>query len=417
MGKTVVVVGAGLGGLVCARRLLRNGHQVLVFEKDDRVGGRLKTDTVDGFTIDRGFQTFFTAYPYLAREVDYKKLGLKTFVPGCRVVWNGQLRDIRNDRPLKMVFSRFLDFTDKFRIKGYSAMLATLSPQQIWLVDDRSAYDELVQNGLEGAVIEKFARPFFGGVFLDRSLGMSHKVMRYVWKMLGEGLAALPAKGMEAIPRQIAESLPEGVVKCDTGVSRVLKEGGKTVGVELASGAEIRADAVVLATDLESSSQLEPSVADLGRVGCTTLAFEASKAPYPEPMLVVSGNDQGPVNHLAVISNVCPEAAPHGKALVSATVLGIPEESDEELAGKVKAQLERWFPGKSVETWRLLNVNRIPFAQYRQDPGFADKIPEPQGNGDGLFFTGEQTTYSSIDGACLSGAQTAAAVSKYLEEV
>jgi phytoene dehydrogenase-like protein len=57
----VVVVGAGLAGLACARRLTRAGVSTTVAEAGDGVGGRVRTDRVDGMLLDRGFQVHNTA--------------------------------------------------------------------------------------------------------------------------------------------------------------------------------------------------------------------------------------------------------------------------------------------------------------------------------------------------------------------
>lgn len=416
MGKKVVVVGAGLGGLVCARRLSRLGHDIAIFEREDRIGGRLKTDVIDGFRIDRGFRPILTAYPYLSRELDLRKLDLKFLATGARIRWDGRLREVRLDRPLRMLFSTFFDYTDKFRMKGYTAMLSSLSPQQVWLIEDRSILEELRLNGLEGAFIERFAKPFFGSFFLNRSLETSHRAFRYFWKMLTDGRLAVPALGMEEIPKQVANDLPQGAIQCLTPVQAVSRSNGTVNGIILESGEEVRADAVVIATDSPSTQPLLPGSPSLLGESCTVLTFDAPRAPFPGAELVLNGDGAGLVSHLCVLSNVSPESAPPGKALVSVTVLGIPGSSDEELASVVKSQLADWFPGMDVEHWRALRIDRIPFAMYSQTVGFGDQLPSPKTEEPGLFLAGEQTTFSSIDGACLSGAQTAALVNEFLEQ-
>src|SRR5215207_9727422 len=84
-----VVVGGGIAGLVCALELERAGHEVVLLEKEDDVGGRVRTTVVDGYTLDQGFQVLFTAYPVLCSHLDLGALALREFLPAARVVTPG----------------------------------------------------------------------------------------------------------------------------------------------------------------------------------------------------------------------------------------------------------------------------------------------------------------------------------------
>eukprot|EP00951_Prasinocladus_malaysianus_P008777 scaffold63851_cov37-Prasinocladus_malaysianus.AAC.1 len=85
----VVVVGAGIAGLACARALTQAGLSVVLIEAAEEVGGRVRTDEVDGFKLDHGFQIFLTSYPEARSVLDYDKLDLKPFYAGALVHWNG----------------------------------------------------------------------------------------------------------------------------------------------------------------------------------------------------------------------------------------------------------------------------------------------------------------------------------------
>ena len=86
----VIVVGAGLAGLTCAKVLAERGIEVVVYEASDGVGGRVRTDERDGFLLDRGFQVYFTAYPVSRRHLDHKALNLRTFDPGAIICRGGK---------------------------------------------------------------------------------------------------------------------------------------------------------------------------------------------------------------------------------------------------------------------------------------------------------------------------------------
>ncbi len=78
----VLIVGAGLSGLSCALWLHEGGLSVLVLEASDGIGGGVRTDEVEGFLLDRGFQVFLMAYPEAQRVLDYGALDFKPFYPG-----------------------------------------------------------------------------------------------------------------------------------------------------------------------------------------------------------------------------------------------------------------------------------------------------------------------------------------------
>jgi phytoene dehydrogenase-like protein len=82
----VVVVGAGLAGLNAAAVLRKKGLAPVILEAGDAVGGRTRTDVVDGFLLDRGFQIFLTGYPEARETLDFEALQLQPFYAGERVL-------------------------------------------------------------------------------------------------------------------------------------------------------------------------------------------------------------------------------------------------------------------------------------------------------------------------------------------
>ena len=95
----VMVVGAGLAGLTCAHHLRGHDLDVVVLEAGDVVGGRVRTDVVDGFRLARGFQVLNTAYPEVGRVLDLDALGLCALDSAAVVHVDG--RHVRLPNPLR----------------------------------------------------------------------------------------------------------------------------------------------------------------------------------------------------------------------------------------------------------------------------------------------------------------------------
>lgn len=409
MSRPVVVVGAGLAGLVCARRLNRKGREVLVLDASDRPGGRLKTNEVGGFRIDQGFQVYFTSYPNAQSEVVLDSLRMGYFVPGA-AVWDGKrLHEVRSDDDLAMAFNPFLPLGDKLRILSWSLELSRMSYEEVWQMEEASAEEMLRGRGFSDKFLDRFARPFFGGIFLDRSLETSSRMFSFVWKMLNEGKIGIPAEGMEAIPRQIAADLPASSLRMNAKVSSLIRREGRVVGVRLSDGEEILADEVVVAVEAPEAARLAGVAVVGGAKSSATVAFDAPEPIGEEALLVLNGPGLGRVNHVVDISAVCPRAAPAGRRLITATMLGIPAEDDLTVAKGARYEVSQMLPKADVMSWRPLKVDRIPYAQMPQPPGFREGLPGAEGQ-EGLWLAGEFNTYSSIDGAILSGQECARAL-------
>lgn len=402
MSKPVVVVGAGLAGLVCARRLHRSGVDVVVLEKADKVGGRLATRKLSGFTLDRGFQVLFTAYPAVKEELDMGALHLRRFARGAYVFDGVNTQAIEPSNPLALATSSILSFTDKAKLVDWTLDCMGLSPEQIQRLPDISAERAFRQRGFSQEFLERFARPFFGGVFMDRSLSVSRRSAAYVWKMLAQGHVAVPAQGIQAIPEQLAHGLD---VRASTTVRELVGD-RRVEGVRLESGEVVAAEYVVVATDGPSAERLTGFSMPKQWRSQTCLHFAAPVPPVDEPMICLRSG-LGAVDLVVPISVAAPEYAPQDTHLTSATLLGIDERPDEDLADVVRSEVRHWFPTRDVEKWRLLAVDRISHAQYDQAPGFAHHLPSNTPGRDNLYLAGEVTTSSSIQGAMESGSECA----------
>jgi phytoene dehydrogenase-like protein len=254
---------------------------------------------------------------------------------------------------------------------------------------------------LDGPILERFFRPFLGGIFLETDLVTTSRLFEFVFRMFGVGDAALPAQGMGALAEQLVSRLPTGTLRTGTRVASV-DDGAVT----LDSGERLHARAIVVATEGREASRLLGTPPPAPGRAVTCLYFAAPRPPVVEPILVLDGSGQGPVNNVCVPSVVSPEYAPGEEALVSASVLGDPAWDDEELETHVRRQLRGWF-GRDVDAWRVLRTYRIREALPDQRPGQVDGTLRPVQMRPGLFVCGDHCESGSLQSALASGRRAA----------
>jgi phytoene dehydrogenase-like protein len=408
MAAPVLVVGAGLAGLCCARTLHRAGTAVSVLEASDAVGGRVRTDRVDGFLLDRGFQILLTAYPEARAVLDYRALELRAFAPGAVVRFRGRFHRVADPMrapfaALGGVFSPIGTLQDRIRVLKARSTLRGMTDEEIFRRPEVTAREAMRRWEFSKSMIERFFRPLFGGILLDLDLTASSRMFEFAFRMLALGGNALPAAGMQAIPEQIAAGLPAGAVRLGARVSRVARD-----GVVLESGESIAASAVVIATDGPGAAALTGEIHAPASRAQTVLYFDAPRSPVEGPWLVLDGESRGPVTNLAVPSAVAPGYAPSGRHLVSAVVVGDLPETDEQLVRDVRIQMHSWF-GEQVDAWRHLRTYRVLHAQPAQPVGSLEPPARPVRLESGIFVCGDHRDTASIQGAMVSGRRAAEA--------
>jgi phytoene dehydrogenase-like protein len=409
MNSEVVVIGAGLAGLRCARGLVERGRSVLVLEASKRVGGRVRTDRVEGFLLDRGFQALQTAYEEARQTLDYDALDLRAFYPGALIRFRGRFYRLADPwrRPLdalSTVFSPIASLTDGLRMARLRREVLRADTEAIYRRPETSAIERLQALRFSPAIIDRFFRPFFAGVFFDPYLTASSRAFEFYFRAFAAGDTALPANGMQAIPEQLAAGLPPGSLRTRARVSAVGEQ-----RVVLESGEEIKADAIVVATDGGEASRLLGAREAPPMRSTTCLYFTAERPPVSRPMLLINGDGQGHVNSVLVPSLLSPAYAPPGQHLITVNVLGNPDKLISVLENSVRSQLYEWF-GPKVRDWQHLKTYRIPRAVPMQTPPVVYPAAIDPRVGPGLFLCGEYRNAPSLNWALASGRRAAEAV-------
>lgn len=430
----VAVVGGGLAGLTAAARLAERGRDVTLFERRGRVGGRVRSRTVDGFTLDRGFQVLFTAYPAVREELNLDALDLQRFAPGAticregsRAVLSDPIRDPR--RAVESALNHEVPLSDKLRTLALRHDLLRRPEVEFFVGPDESIRAYLDDWGFSDAYVERFVEPFYGGVTLDRTLSTSSQVFEYTFRAMSRGGIAVPAAGMAAIPDQLAARATEAgarietgreVVRIDAGESGKGGVDGQGATVHFADDTDHAAGAVVVATDPRTARRLTDvqSIPTEG-VGCVSAWYTLPEGVSFETggRILLNADDARP-NTVVPMSEVAPEYAPDDRALINATFVdeAALDAADETLHAATREALSSWFPERSFGGLEPVAVDRVPFAQFAQPPGFRADLPsvdDPEGP---VCLAGGYTEWSSIQGAMASGRAASDAVADLLAE-
>ncbi|MFF9912354.1 NAD(P)/FAD-dependent oxidoreductase [Streptomyces sp. NPDC013457] len=397
-----VVVGAGAAGLACAGDLSAEGLRVVLLEAGDTVGGRMRTDRVAGFTVDRGFQVFNTSYPQVKRRIDLRALRLRPFTPGVLVHTEGgprrftdpsrRLRESRDLLPGRLASGR-----DLLALSALSARDALAPASVLRRGSDGTTLDALAAAGVSPRLVETFFRPFLSGVFLEDRLETSARFFHLVWRSMLRGTLCLPAGGIGAVPVQLASRLPRGALRTETPVA-ALTPGGVT----LADGSEVPCRAVVVATGQRVAAELLPGLRVPDGRTVTTVYHAAARPPSEEPVLVVDSRRR--FLNTCVLTAVQPGFSTDGRALVSTSVLGSPGATD--MAPLLRALGEVY--GADTADWEL--VHRVTVTDALPAMPGPTPLSRTTRWAPGRYVCGDHRATGSLQGALASGARAARTV-------
>ncbi len=412
MKPTITIIGAGISGLTAAVYLHQKGYKVQILEASERAGGRIKTDIIDGFRLDRGFQVLLTEYPETKALLDYNILNLKRFLPGATVLYDRGQFEIADPfrRPTALFATLFApvgNLKDKINTLFLKNKLVKITISAIFKQPETDTISQLKNYGFSSKMINRFYKPFFSGIFLENDLKTSSNMFDFVMKMFSEGDAAIPELGMEEIPKQLVAMLPENSIQYNVKVSEI--ENNKII---CENGTTLEADKIIIATEAIGLAGNYISKTKQNFHQVTTMYFEASIAPTQKAVVVLNASkDKKWVNNLTVLSNISNEYAPKGKVLISISYNGIPAIDDATLSENMKAELKQWY-GNQVNYWKLLKTYRINYALPNQEKVSNEVSNSEIKINDNLFICGDHLLNGSINAAMKSGRMVAELIAR-----
>lgn len=453
----ICVIGGGVSGLTAAWTAAQEAPtntKVVLVEASQSVGGRVASDCTDtGFTLDRGFAVFIEEYPYAKQLLDYTALQLCKFLPGALVKIKDSDSLQRVADPLRQpedIFTALLaavgSLEDKIRVLPLIYNVRSKSIEELFEEPETDTLTALKERwGFSSDMIDKFFSPFLEGIYLAPLSEQSSRMFSFVFKMFSEGAASLPAGGIGAVSKQLADkATAAGVdIRTDLAINRLMPKNDRFL-LKTSKGKDIRADKVILATEgpitkeLLSTLDSMKGLADLPDqvqrfVGCLYYSFDGAE-PVQDPILILNGADRDgekhPVNNICFPSVVSKSYAPAGKGLCSVTVLkqamDFFKDRDEELDAAVRKQISSWFPeckDAILNTWKLERIYRIPKAQPAQFGGpFPANVHEGRLSDTyygialpkGLYICGDHMATATLNGALESGVKAGMAAAEAL---
>ena len=423
-----VIVGAGLAGLSCAVRMEAANANIRLLEADDAPGGRIRTDLVDGFRLDRGFQLLLTGYPAAQEVLDLKALRLKNFSSGALVYHEGRFHHFADPfrgslaATIRLAFDGIVPMKDKLLVAKLRSHVKKGTVADLFARDESTTREHLVAFGFSPLMIERFFEPFLSGIFLERELVTSSRFFEFLFRMFSSSEAAVPENGMEMIPRQLAVRLRADTLQVNTQVTRLRRERNGFI-VDTRDGKQIAARNVVLALPDPQVRQLLDGISGRAKLGkdqhwnrTTTFYYASHRTPIADPILILNGEGPkaGPLNNAVVMSQVSGSYAPAGAHLISASVVGQAPEAQssmEKLESEVREQLTKWF-GLDVGRWEVIGgypiAQALPLCRSALWQQAAVRLS------DGVFVCGDYRELPSTQGALASGQRAAEAALRQL---
>lgn len=406
MDQSIVIIGAGVSGLVAAIHLEEAGYSPILLEAKDRVGGRVLTDQKDGFLLDHGFQVLLTAYKEAQHYLDFKALQLNYFESGA-IIFEGQKRiDIYD--PLRdftkgpaMLFSTVGSLKDKFLIWKLTDTLKRTPREQLFQKHKGSTIQFLQDYGFSPGIIQRFFKPFFGGIFLENQLETGAAMFNFVFKMFSEGQAAIPANGIEAIPQQLKAKLSKTDFRFNREVAKIEQQ-----QITLKDGSTLPFEHLIIATE---PSAILPNLYNQETPFHKTinLYFKAPRSVFQRKAIALVTDQTKLINNFCILSDVGKAYCEGDAALYSVTLKDHVRLSDD-LAEKVTKELAVLI-GAGIELEHLATYE-VKQALPQLENLYYDRQLTEFILKDNIYLAGDYLLNGSLDAALRSGRKAAQAL-------
>ncbi len=398
---SIHIIGAGISGLITAIVLEKHGFSPVIIETSNNVGGRVKTDIIDGYQLDRGFQVLLTAYPAAKKYLDYNSLELQKLTPGA-VIFNKKGKSTIGDPTRKLnlllptIFSSVGSIADKLKIFALNNLLKRKPIDAIFNEKTQSTLSFLKEKGFSNDIITSFFKPFFSGIFLEDKLATPSIMFEFIYKMFGNGYAAIPKAGMQAIPDQLRGKLKNTQFIFNSKVINVTDN-----TITLADGTNLKSDIIVVAT--EANKLLNSNTPKTQWKSCDTLYFKVKKKTIQQPIIGLIADETSLINNIFFHTSIKTNTDTN-KELLSVTIVKQHELSEEALIKKVTSELKE-----------LCGIEDISFLKRYEISKALPKLSEVSYNmpndeikaGDHIFLSGDTLVNGSLNAAMISGEQTA----------
>ena len=399
---SIHIIGGGISGLIAARVLEEHGLSATIIEATDRLGGRVKTDVVDGYSLDHGFQVLLTAYPAAKKYLDFDALELQEFLPGSAIFKNGKQKIIgdplRNlSLLLPTLFSGIGTVNDKLKILALNRRLKKKSIQNIFAEKEQTTRVYLENIGFSEAIITNFFTPFFSGIFLENKLETSSRMFEFVYKMFGEGNAALPKDGIQAIPKQLFEKLKSTTYVFNTKVKSV--ENGS---IKLESGETLKSNFTIIATQASGLVSNLKNQATLWK-SCDTLYFEVAKREIKKPLIGLIAMHNALINNIFYHTSL-QTSATATKELLSVTVIDRQNLTNKQLVTGVQKELKELC---NIDSCTFIKQYNIPMALPNLQDIQYEMLPSETRLTETIFLAGDTQLNGSLNAAMIAGERAA----------
>jgi protoporphyrinogen oxidase len=399
---SIHIIGGGISGLIAARVLEEHGLSATIIEATDRLGGRVKTDVVDGYSLDHGFQVLLTAYPAAKKYLDFDALELQEFLPGSAIFKNGKQKIIgdplRNlSLLLPTLFSGIGTVNDKLKILALNRRLKKKSIQNIFAEKEQTTRVYLENIGFSEAIITNFFTPFFSGIFLENKLDTSSRMFEFVYKMFGEGNAALPKDGIQAIPKQLFEKLKSTTIIFNTKVKSV--ENGS---IKLESGETLKSNFTIIATQASGLISNLKNQATLWK-SCDTLYFEVAKREIKKPLIGLIAMHNALINNIFYHTSL-QTSATATKELLSVTVIDRQKLTNKQLVTEVQKELKELC---NIDSSTFIKQYNIPMALPNLQDIQYEMLPSETRLTETIFLAGDTQLNGSLNAAMIAGERAA----------